>query len=64
MFVVFGQHGLAPGSFACVFVSALGDRTATWKSSLVLAVAVTTFGVILFCYVLQIPMPVFSWRAL
>ena len=25
-----------PATFACVFVSALGDRTATWKSSFIL----------------------------
>jgi hypothetical protein len=63
MFIIFGSYGgMAPGTFACVFVSALGDRTATWKSSLVLAAVVTFFGVGLFAYVLQIPMPVMEWR--
>jgi hypothetical protein len=61
LFVVFGSlGGMAAGTFACVFVSALGDRSATWKSALVLAAIVTTFGVALFHYVLQIPMPVFK----
>jgi putative Ca2+/H+ antiporter (TMEM165/GDT1 family) len=64
LFVVFGQFGLLPASFACVFVSSLGDKTATLKSSLLLAAGVTVFGVLLFSYVLQIPMPVLTWRAL
>ena len=65
LFVVFGSvGGMVPATFACVFVAALGDREATWKSSLVLAAGVTIFGVILFHYVLQIPMPVLEWRGL
>jgi uncharacterized membrane protein len=64
-FIVFGSYGgLAPATFACVFVSALGDRSATWKSALVLALAVTVFGVGLFSYVLQVPIPVLEWRGL
>jgi uncharacterized protein (DUF486 family) len=47
-----------------VFVSALGDRTATWKSSFVLAAVVTAFGVGLFSYLLQVPMPLLTWRGL
>jgi hypothetical protein len=62
MFIIFGKFlGLAPATFACVFVSALGDRTATWKSSLFLALAVTVFGVGLFSFVLKIPFPVWRW---
>jgi hypothetical protein len=63
LFIVFGSiGGMAPATFACVFVSALGDRLSTWKSSLVLAASVTLFGVILFHYLLQLPMPVLEWR--
>jgi Tripartite tricarboxylate transporter TctB family len=63
LFIVCGHYfGLIPGTFACVFVSALGDRTATWKRSLILAVVVTVFGVGLFSYLLQVPMPVFAWK--
>lgn len=58
--VVGGYGGMAPGTFACVFVSALGDRAATWRSALALAAVVTLFGVVLFHYLLQIPMPVFT----
>ena len=63
LFIVFGHYfGLIPGTFACVFVSALGDRTASLKSSLILAIVVTAFGVGLFSYFLQIPMPVLAWK--
>jgi hypothetical protein len=59
-FILFGDFlGLVPATFACVFVSALGDRTATLKGSAILAAGVTFFGVILFSYVLKIPFPLF-----
>ena len=62
LFIIFGEFfGMVAGTFACVFVSALGDRTATLKSSLVLAAGVTFFGVLLFSYVLQLPFPMFRW---
>ena len=57
-FIVLGQFaGMIPAVFACVFVCALGDKTATYKSSLVLAAGVTFFGVLLFHYLLNIPFP-------
>ncbi|MFZ2069661.1 MAG: tripartite tricarboxylate transporter TctB family protein [Xanthobacteraceae bacterium] len=62
LFVVFGRYfGMAPGTFACVFIAALGDRTATWKSTIILSTVVTVFGVALFSYFLQVPMPIFTW---
>jgi hypothetical protein len=65
LFIICGSYGgMIPATFACVFVSALGDRTATWKSALGLAVVITTFGVLLFAYVLRVPMPVLEWRGL
>jgi hypothetical protein len=58
LFIVLGQYGgMIPAVFACVFVSALGDKTATYKSSFVLACGVTVFGVLLFHYLLNIPFP-------
>ena len=64
-FMLFGSYfGMAPGTFACVFVAAMGDRDATLKNSIVLSTIVTVFGVALFSYVLQIPMPVLTWRGL
>jgi hypothetical protein len=61
-FIVFGRYfGMAPGTFACVFIAALGDRLATWKSTFILSTVVTVFGVTLFAYFLQVPMPIFTW---
>ena len=63
MFIICGRlGGLIPAIFACVFVSALGDRTATWRGTLGLSVVVTAFGVGLFSYVLHVPMPLLAWR--
>jgi hypothetical protein len=68
LFIVFGTYGgLAPATFACVFVAALGDRKATWLGAVVLGAIITVFGVLLFHFVLQIPMPVlkfFEWSIL
>ena len=62
-FIVFGRYfGMIPGTFACVFIAALGDKTATWRGTVVLATVVTIFGVALFSYFLQVPMPILTWR--
>ena len=62
LFIVFGHYfGMIPGTFACVFIAALGDRNATWISTIVLATVVTVFGVSLFSYFLQVPMPILTW---
>ena len=62
-FILFGNYfGMAPATFACVFVSAFGDKTATLKSCVVTAAVVTVFGVGLFSYFLQVPLPVLEWR--
>lgn len=62
LFIVFGEFfGMAPATFVCVFVSALGDRTSTLKSSAILAAGVTFFGCLLFSYILQLPFPIFRW---
>ena len=62
LFIFFGRYfGMAPGTFACVFIAALGDRNATWRGTIVLSTVVTVFGVGLFSYFLQVPMPVFTW---
>ena len=62
LFIILGLYGgMVPAAFACVFVTALGDRTATLKGSLTLAAAVTTFAVFLFYYLLRIPFPLIRW---
>ena len=62
-FILFGRYfGLAPATFSCVLIAALGDKDATWRGSIILAAVVTVFGVGLFSYFLQVPMPIFTWR--
>jgi hypothetical protein len=61
-FIILGKYfGMAPGTFGCVFVAALGDKDATWLGTAVLSTVVTVFGVALFSYFLQVPMPVFTF---
>ena len=61
-FIILGEFfGLIPATFACVFIPAIGDRTATWKGSAILAAGVTIFGVALFSYILKIPFPLLKW---
>ena len=58
LFIILGEFGgMVPAVFACVFVCALGDKTATYKSSAILAAGITVFGVLLFHYLLSIPFP-------
>ncbi len=58
LFIVLGTYaGMIPAVFACVFVCALGDKTATYKSSAILAAGITVFGVLLFHYLLAVPFP-------
>lgn len=65
LFIVLGAAGgMIPATFGCVFVSALGDREATLKSAVALALAVTGFGVVVFYYLLQVPLPLLAWRGL
>ena len=62
LFIFFGRYfGMAPGTFACVCIAALGDKGATWRGTFILATVVTVFGVSLFSYFLQVPMPIFTW---
>lgn len=62
LFIVLGEFfGLVAGTFACVFVPALGDRNATWKGSAILAAGVAVFGALLFSYALKVPLPMFRF---
>ncbi|OYX82908.1 MAG: hypothetical protein B7Y84_19020 [Azorhizobium sp. 32-67-21] len=47
--------GFAPATFALVFISALGDREATLKSSAALAGVMTAILIGLFWYALRLP---------
>ncbi len=60
-FVVLADFaGLAPATFACVFVAALGDRENDWKSAALLALGLTIFAVVVLAWGLQVQMPVFG----
>lgn len=62
MFILFGEFfGMVAATFMCVFVSALGDRTATLKGSALLAACITVGGAFIFSYVLKVPFPLFRW---
>ena len=52
---------LLPATFACVFVSALGDRDTTLKGAAILSASVTVFGILLFSYLLKVSMPILKW---
>lgn len=65
LFILLGIYGgLAPATFACVFVSALGDRSTSVKKAAMLAAGTTVAGVLLFVYVLEVQFPIFRWGAL
>lgn len=52
------RAGLAPATFACVFVGALGTRGTRLVEAAILGAAVTVFGVLLFRYGLQVQFPI------
>jgi hypothetical protein len=59
LFMVLSEYaGLLPAIFACVFVSAIGSKTTTWKEAAVLAACVSVFGIALFYYGLKIQIPI------
>lgn len=64
LFIVIGPiAGFIPASLACVFVSAMGDRTSTVLSAAALAVGVTAVGGFLFLYLFNVPFPLLQWVA-
>jgi putative tricarboxylic transport membrane protein len=56
--------GLIAATFACVFISALGDRTNTLREASLLAAGITVFAVAVFSYALQLPLPLFRLASL
>ena len=64
--MLFGSYGgLMPGHLRLrVRRRPWVTATATLKSSVILSAVVTVFGVGLFSYILQVPMPVLEWRGL
>lgn len=61
-FVVIGVYGgLAPATFAAVFISAMGDRENSVRDSFLLALALVITGGLIFSYGLHLQLPLFSW---
>jgi hypothetical protein len=61
-FVVLGKWGgLLPASFAITFISAFGDRDNTWKSALILASIIAAVAAVVFWWLLQLQLPLFTW---
>lgn len=50
--------GMAPATFACVFISALGDRQNTWRSAALLAFGLTAFAIVVLAWGLRVQMPI------
>ncbi len=58
-FIVLANYGgMAPATFACVFVAAMGDRRNGWKISALLALGVTIFAVLVLALGLRVQMPI------
>jgi len=61
-FVVVGTYGgLIPATFLTVLIAALGDRSNSLRDCLILALAITVFGVAVFGYGLGLQMPLLAW---
>ena len=61
-FAVLGRWGgLLPASFACVFLSALGDRRNRPAVAAALAAAMTLVAVVVFHLVLRVQLPLLRW---
>jgi len=61
-FVTIGRWGgLAPATFAIVFISALADRDNTPRQAATLAAAMTVVAAVVFHWALQIQFPLLQW---
>lgn len=59
VFIVLANYaGMAPATFGCVFVAAMGDRRNGWKTSVILAAGVTVFAVLVLALGLRVQMPI------
>ncbi len=61
-FVLLGKYGgLVPASFACILISALGDRANSLRDAFLLALGLTVAGYLIFSLGLKISLAPFSW---
>lgn len=58
-FIILGAYaGMAPATFGCVFLSAIGDRQNTWKSAALLALGITIVAIVVLALGLRVQMPI------
>jgi hypothetical protein len=61
-FVLFGHYGgLAPATFASVFISALGDRQNSVRDAALLSLLMVVAGYLIFSLGLHLQLPLFTW---
>ncbi|HET9715397.1 MAG TPA: tripartite tricarboxylate transporter TctB family protein [Pseudolabrys sp.] len=60
-FVTIPPLGLVPSTFAAFMISICGSTEMRWVESLIAAVAMTVFCVVLFVYLLQLPFQLWPW---
>lgn len=61
-FIIIGRYGgLAPATFALVFLAAMGDHNNSVKACVGLAMGVVMFAVLVFHYGMQLQFPLFTW---
>ncbi len=61
-FIVLGRHGgMVPATFACVLLAALADRGNSPRVALLLAVAISLLGYLVFGLGLQLQFNAFQW---
>ena len=58
-FIALGHYaGMAPATFACVFLAAIGDSQHTWRSAATLALGITIVAVVVLAFGLRVQMPI------
>src|SRR6476469_469757 len=60
-FMTIPPLGLIPSTFAAFMISIIGSSEMRWVESLIAAVVMTAFCVVLFVYLLQLPFQLWPW---
>jgi putative tricarboxylic transport membrane protein len=60
-FISLPPLGLVPSTFAAFMISIFGSSEMRWLESLIAAVVMTAFCVVLFVYLLKLPFQLWPW---